>query len=99
MSLYLRGTDFGVAVFRAVNSGCSEPNPVQRDLCSCRFSPLPDRNGRKLVDDRNGTTHGAFRVGWMLLVNGCKTPYTSAEIPPAGAPSGFDGTPQAFALK
>ena len=26
-------------------------------------------------------------------------PYTSAEIPPAGAPSGFDGTPQAFALK
>ena len=52
--------------------------------------PLPDRNGRKLVDDRNGTTHGAFRVGWMLLVNGCKTPYTGAEIPPAGAPSGFD---------
>ena len=52
--------------------------------------PLPDRNGRKLVDDRNGMTHGAFRVGWMLLVNGCKTPYTGAEIPPAGAPSGFD---------
>ena len=26
-------------------------------------------------------------------------PCTSAEIPPAGAPSGFDGTPQAFALK
>ena len=29
----------------------------------------------------------------------CKMPYSSAEIPPAGAPSGFDGTPQAFALK
>ena len=28
--------------------------------------------------------------GGMLLVNGCKMPYTSAEIPPAGAPSGFD---------
>ena len=26
-------------------------------------------------------------------------PYVSAEIPPAGAPAGFDGTPQAFALK
>ena len=33
---------------------------------------------------------GSFRVGGMLLVNSCKTPYTSAEIPPAGAPSGFD---------
>ena len=26
----------------------------------------------------------------MLLVNGYTIPYTSAEIPPAGAPSGFD---------
>ena len=37
-----------------------------------------------------------------LLVGGTSLevmPYTSAEIPPAGAPSGFDGTPQAFALK
>ena len=37
-----------------------------------------------------------------LLVGGTRLevmPYTSAEIPPAGAPSGFDGTPQAFALK
>ena len=34
-----------VAVFRAANSGCYEPNPVERDLDSCRFSPLPDRNG------------------------------------------------------
>ena len=25
-----------------------------------------------------------------ILVNGCQCPYTSAEIPPAGAPSGFD---------
>ena len=24
--------DFGVAVFRAANSGCYDPNPVQRDL-------------------------------------------------------------------
>ena len=29
----------------------------------------------------------------------CKMPYSSAAIPSAGAPSGFDGTPQAFALK
>ena len=37
-----------------------------------------------------------------LLVGGVRLevmPYTSAEIPPAGAPAGFDGTPQAFALK
>ena len=26
----------------------------------------------------------------MLLINGCTMPYPSAEIPPAGAPSGFD---------
>ncbi len=25
-------TDFNVAILRAANSGCSEPNPVQRDL-------------------------------------------------------------------
>ena len=25
--------------------------------------------------------------------------YVGAEIPPAGAPAGFDGTPQAFAQK
>ena len=79
-----------VAIFRATNSGCYEPNPVERDLGGCRLSPLPDRNGRKLVDDRGETTHVSFRAGRMLLVNGCKTPYTSAEIPPAGAPAGFD---------
>ena len=58
--LFLRCANFGVAVCRAANSGCSEPNPVQRDLDSCRFSPLPDRNGRKLVDDWGGTTRGSF---------------------------------------
>ena len=34
---------------------------------------------------------------YLLTFN--RTPYTRAEIPPAGAPAGFDGTPQAFALK
>ena len=56
-----------VAIFRAANSGCSEPNPVQRDLCSCRFSPLPDKSGRKLVDGRSGATHVLFRLGCVLL--------------------------------
>ena len=32
----------------------------------------------------------SFRIRGMLLVNGYTVPYTSAEIPPAGAPSGFD---------
>ena len=41
----------------------------------------------------------SFRIGGMLLVNSCTILYTGAEIPPAGAPSGFGGTPQAFALK
>ena len=50
-SLLFVCADFGVAVFRAAISGCSEVNPVKRDWHSCRFSPLPDRNGRKLVDD------------------------------------------------
>ena len=123
MDLYvylLRCTDADVAIFRATISGCSEPNPVKRDLDSCRFSPLPDRNGRKLVDDRAErhagrslrimTLQGAKAsirnppkarccrerpmcrsvLGWKILVNGCSMPYTSAEIPPAGAPSGFD---------
>ena len=49
-----------VAAFRATNSGCSEPNPVERDLDSCRFSPLPDRNDRRLVVEwRAGKMRGA----------------------------------------
>ena len=44
----LLSTDFGAAVFRAAISGCYEPNPVQRDLDGCRFSPLPGENGREV---------------------------------------------------
>ena len=44
-SLLFVCTDFGVAVFRATISGCSETNPVQRDWHGLRLSPLPDRNG------------------------------------------------------
>ena len=60
-----------------------------------------------------GCRTGKFWVDWEVrggkkcgyrarLVSGVRLdamPYASAEIPPAGAPSGFDGTPQAFALK
>ena len=54
---------------------------------------------------------GSFGLGREVIFRWCGfalflwvvcldiTPYMSAEIPPAGAPSGFDGTPQAFALK
>ena len=38
--------DSDVAIFRATISGCSEPNPVERDLDNYRFSPLPDRSGK-----------------------------------------------------
>ena len=44
----------------------------------------------KLVIDQSGTTRVSFRFGGMLLVNGYTMSYTSAEIPPAGAPLGFD---------
>ena len=69
MILSLQCTDFCVAVCRAAISGCSEPNPVQRNLCGGNLlrrlaaspqSPLPDRNGRKLVGDWGGTTRGSF---------------------------------------
>ena len=77
----------GVAGFRAAISGCSEPHSAS-EMRTFSLSPLPDRNGRKLVDDWGGTTHVSFRL--MLLISDCTIPYTSAEIPPAGAPSGFD---------
>ena len=44
-ALFLHCADFGVAIFRATISGCSETNPVERDWHGCRLSPLPDRNG------------------------------------------------------
>ena len=56
MSLFLRGTDFGVAVCRATNSGCSEPHSAS-EMRTFSLSPLPDRNGRKLVDDWGGTIY------------------------------------------
>ena len=49
--LLLRGTDFGAAVCRAAISGCSEPHSAS-EMRTFSLSPLPDRNGRKLVDDR-----------------------------------------------
>ena len=83
--------DFCVAIFRAANSGCSEQNPVKRDLCSCRFSSLPGRNGRKLVDDRGGTTHVSFRfVGRIHSCRECRfiPPHQSLtrQLPPKGKP-------------
>ena len=42
--LFLRGTDFGVAVFRAANSGCSEPHSAS-EMRTFSLSPLPDRSG------------------------------------------------------
>ena len=92
MILFIRCADSDVAVCRAAISGCSEPHSASgmstTATCCLVSSPLPDRNGRKLVDDWGGTTRVSFRL--MLLISDCTIPYTSAEIPPAGAPSGFD---------
>ena len=47
------GSDSNAAAFRVANSGCSEPHSAsEMRTAACRLSPLPDRNGRKLVDDR-----------------------------------------------
>ena len=62
-------TDFGVAVFRAAISGCSEVNPVQRDWHDCRLSPLPDRNGKKLVVDRAERHTGRSALGECYLLS------------------------------
>ena len=43
--------------------------------------------------------HGAASHPIGSGMRSAMKPYVSAEIPPAGAPLGFDGTPQAFALK
>ena len=50
-SLLFYCADFGVAVYRAAISGCSEPHSAS-EMRTFSLSPLPDRNGRKLVDDR-----------------------------------------------
>ena len=81
MILFIRCADSDVAVFRATNSGCSEPHSAS-EMRTFSLSPLPDRSGRKLVGDWGGTTHVSFRFGWMLLVNGYTIPYTSAETSP-----------------
>ena len=81
--------DFGVAVYRAAITGCSEPHSAS-EMRTFSLSPLPDRSGREVTFEWGGTTYVSFRFGGMILVNDYTIPYTSAEIPPAGAPSGFD---------
>ena len=66
MSLFLRCTDSDVAVFRAANSGCSEPHSAS-EMRTFSLSPLPDKSGRKLVDGRSGATHVLFHLGCVLL--------------------------------
>ena len=41
----------------------------------------------------------AIALDWWGEIVSDVIRYVGAEIPPAGAPAGFDGTPQAFALK
>ena len=87
----------GVAGFRATNSGCSEPHSASEmrtaaATCCLAFSPLPDRSGRKLVDDRDGTTHVSFRFESKIHSYGeCKfiPPHQSLtrQLPPEGKPS------------
>ena len=41
----------------------------------------------------------AIALDWWGKILSDVDCYVGAEIPPAGAPAGFDGAPQAFALK
>ena len=61
--LSFRCADSDVDVCRAANSGCSEPHSAS-EMRTFPLSPLPDRNGRKLVDDWDGTTRVSFRL-WV----------------------------------
>ena len=63
MYLFLRCTDFGVAVFRATNSGCSEPHSAS-GMRTFSLSPLPDRNGRKLVVSGGEMECGSFPTAY-----------------------------------
>ena len=69
-----------------MNSNIFENADIVSDF-ALKFSDFEDRHKYATI------------MTLMLLISDCTIPYTSAEIPPAGAPSGFDGTPQAFALK
>ena len=67
------------------------PSRIPPAKCG-RFHSLRYRIETVQVSERTegGTTHVSFRFGGMILVSDYTIPYTSAEIPPAGAPSGFD---------
>ena len=69
--------DFGVAVFRATVSGCSEPHSAsEMRAAACRLSPLPDRNGRKLHLNR-AERHTGRSVSWGRYI-----PMGSANLSP-----------------
>ena len=58
------------------------PNQIPSSgIWALALSPLPDRNGRKLVDDR-AERHAGRSTSGNVLVNGYTNPYTGAEIPP-----------------
>ena len=89
-SLLFVCADFGAAVFRATISGCSEPHSAS-EMRTFSLSPLPDRSGRKLVDDRDGTTRGSFRFGRMLHRNKRVTLHDT-PFPPCHAQPNASGT-------
>ena len=67
--------DFGVAVFRATISGCSEPHSAS-EMRTFSLSPLPDRNGRKLHLNR-AERHAGRSVSWGRYI-----PMGSANLSP-----------------
>ena len=68
--------DFGVAVCRATNSGCSEPHSAS-EMRTFSLSPLPDRNGRKLHLNR-AERHAGRSVSWGRYI-----PMGSANLSPS----------------
>ena len=79
MSLFLRGTDFRCSRFPCCYFRLLRASFRQRNEYDCRLSPLPDRNGRNLVDDWGGTTHVSFDSGGINLH--LQKPYTPPTHP------------------
>ena len=91
MSLFLRGTDFRCSrfpcyEFRLLRAKSRPAGFVRRLAASLRYRI----EAGQVSDDWGGTTRRSFWFDWMLHIDCCHRFLHGAEIPPAGAPAGFD---------
>ena len=81
---------FYVAIFRVANSGCYEPHSASgmstTATCCLVSSPLPDRNGRKLVDDWGGTIYFYGECRFISPHQSLTRQTACSFLPPEGKP-------------